>query len=169
VEHEFVKSAVLRKNGDAFPGDWSAQFLGVYDGDVDTALRMKPLVATLRKVIPDGSVFIAIDDSQLKLDSLKMFERRQLLPFPENDGRYAGRPSDDATAVANFERLRAGGARFLVIFWPAFWWLDRYADFARHIKRRFARLIADDRMIVFDLTASPVPTLDSNTGGGIGR
>jgi hypothetical protein len=73
------------------------------------------------------------------------------VPFLEHDGQYWGPPPDDATALREFERLRQAGAAFLAVAWPAFWWLDYYTDFHRHLRGRYRCLLENDRLIVFDL------------------
>jgi hypothetical protein len=161
LERELVRSAVLSRRGTPFGGDWAGQLFVVYGTDVGTAIRMKDSIAALRKLIPDGSQFIAVDESQLKLESLGVFERRRLLPFPENN-----RPPEESTAVRDLELLLNGGASFLVIFWTAFGWLDHNAEFARYINRRFVRLLADDRLIVFDLRKNATaPGEDADRAG----
>jgi hypothetical protein len=50
------------------------------------------------------------------------------------------------------ERLRLAGARYLVVAWPSFWWLDFYAEFAQHVRRRYRCSLENSRLVVFDLT-----------------
>jgi len=166
LTHELVKSAVFQRTGDAFLGDWTAQPLVVYDGDLETSIRMKQSVIDLRKVIPDGLSFIAVDEDQLMLQNLGMLEQRRALPFPESDGRYAGKPPDDATAVRDLERLRGAGAAFLVIFWPAFWWLEHYRGFAQYVDHRFARTVSGRDLMVFDLRTVLPASSDGDNGVG---
>ncbi len=159
LSHELVKSSVFEKTGNAFLGDWTAQLFVIFDGDVEKALRMKNSVSDLRTLIPDGSPFIAIDDGQLMLEHLGMLEQRRPLPLLEGGG-HGGKPADDSAAVRNLERLRAEGAKYLVIFWPAFWWFDQYRDFVAGLGQRFARVAGDDDMVVFDLRVELVASSD---------
>jgi hypothetical protein len=76
---------------------------------------------------------------------------RPRLPFLEHDGRFWGRPSDDATAIRELERLRAVGASFLVFVWSTFWWLDHYRDFRDQVRRRFPCALSNERVIAYDL------------------
>jgi hypothetical protein len=165
LEQQLGKSSVLKRKGNPFLGDWTAQLFVIYGPDLNTANRMKRAVAVLREQIPDGASFVAIDESQLGLERLGMLEGRRPLPFPDTDGKYAGKPPDDATAVGELERARAAGATFLVIFWPAFWWLDHYAAFAHYIRSRFPRVLADDDVVIFDLKSSP--PIPSETADGV--
>jgi hypothetical protein len=73
------------------------------------------------------------------------------LPFLERDGEYWGSPPDDATAVRELERLRSAGARFMVLGWPAFWWLDSYAGLHQHLRSNYRCVLRTDLLIVFDL------------------
>ncbi len=147
LECDLGKSAVLRKRGDAFLGDWTAQLFVIYDGDMETAMRMRDAVPKLRHQIPNGSAFVAVDEAQLMLHSLGMFDQRRPLPFPARGGK----PADDETAVLELEHLRVSGAGFLVVFWPAFWWLEHYATFAKHLRANYVQVLDDPSMLVFDL------------------
>ncbi len=73
------------------------------------------------------------------------------IPFLEKNGQYWGPPADDETAVREFERLRQAGASYIAFAWPAFWWLEHYADFARHLRSRFRCVVENQRLVVFDL------------------
>jgi hypothetical protein len=77
---------------------------------------------------------------------------RETLPFLERDGVYWGSPGDDATAIAELERMRAAGAAGIVFVWSTFWWLDHYRGFRAHLERRFPRVLANERVVAFDLT-----------------
>jgi glycosyltransferase involved in cell wall biosynthesis len=76
---------------------------------------------------------------------------RRRIPFLEKDGCFNGSPADDDTAIRELERLRHSGAGFLAFAWPAFWWLDYYPEFHRHLKYRYRILINNDRLVVFEL------------------
>jgi hypothetical protein len=76
----------------------------------------------------------------------------------KSDEQYAGPPANDETAIREVEQLRQAGARFLVVTWPAFWWLDCYAGLQQHLRSRFRCLVENERLVVFDLrAASPAP------------
>ena len=76
---------------------------------------------------------------------------RRRLPFPERHGQYWGRPVDDVAAIRELARLRSAGAHFIAFAWPAFWWLEHYRGFGQYLHERFRRLVANDRLVVFDL------------------
>jgi glycosyltransferase involved in cell wall biosynthesis len=76
---------------------------------------------------------------------------RRRIPFLEKNGCYHGSPDDDETAIREFERLRKSGAGFLVFAWPAFWWLDYYPEFRRHLLSKYQVLLKNERLMVFQL------------------
>jgi hypothetical protein len=110
--------------------------------------RLVRIREDLAALLPPGAVLILADEDcyrdQLTAD-------RPVLPFLERDGQYWGAPPDDDTAIRELERLRRSGAGFLAFAWPAFWWLDCYAGFHRHLRRQFRCALENDRLIVFDL------------------
>ncbi len=96
-----------------------------------------------------GEALILVDDDSWGTDDM-LFGRRRL-PFPERFGVSWGAPGDDTEAVAELERLRRQGARFLVFAWPAFWWLECYADFDAYCRRSFPCIVDNDRLVMYDL------------------
>ncbi len=80
---------------------------------------------------------------------------RTVLPFLERDGAFWGSPPDDATAIAELERMRNAGAAGIAFVWSTFWWLDHYRGFREHLESRYARTCASDRVLAFDLTRGP--------------
>jgi hypothetical protein len=73
--------------------------------------------------------------------------------FPQgSDGRYAGYyPADSDAAVAHLEQCRGDGAEFLLLPATAFWWLDYYGGFLRHLMGRGRVLHHDGLCVIFDL------------------
>lgn len=108
------------------------------------------LLATqdIATMIPPEDTFILVDHEVLKS---KIAAGRRSLPFLERNGQYWGPPPDDATAIQELLRLRETGARFIVFAWPAFWWLEHYAEFYRYLRSKFRCVLHNDRLIVFDL------------------
>jgi hypothetical protein len=74
--------------------------------------------------------------------------------FPQDlNGDYTGHhPADSAEAIAHLEALRAKGGEFLLFPSTAFWWLDFYEDFRRHLDTRYGRVWGDDHCIIFQLS-----------------
>jgi glycosyltransferase involved in cell wall biosynthesis len=81
-------------------------------------------------------------------------EGRHAVPFLERDGLYWGPPADDASAIEEVERLRRQGARYVILWWTCFWWLEHYAQFSRYLQSRFTRTLDNERLIAFDLATS---------------
>jgi hypothetical protein len=103
-------------------------------------------------LIPRGATFILVDEGQWGGGELGA--ERHVLPFLERDGQYWGAPPDDATAIRELERLRRSGASFLAFAWPAFWWLEYYAEFHRHLCSNFRCVLANDLLVAFDLQSN---------------
>jgi GT2 family glycosyltransferase len=87
-------------------------------------------------VPPDASVLVLSrgDEELLELGG------RQAWHFPQQaDGRYLGHyPADGAAAIRHLEELRARGAAYLLVPSTAYWWLDHYSDFGRHLRERYS-------------------------------
>src|SRR5439155_25498727 len=80
-----------------------------------------------------------------------MITGRTVLPFLERNGRFCGDPADDAEAIREIERLRDAGVQYIVFAWPAFWWVDHYREFWKHLSVNYRLLLENDRLVVFDL------------------
>jgi hypothetical protein len=103
----------------------------------------------LKATIPPGGKFVLVDQDEWGTSA--NLDGRWRVPFLEREGEYWGTPSDDATAVQEFERLRREGADFMVFGWPAFWWLDYYSGLHSHLRTSFDCVLENERLIVFDL------------------
>jgi len=102
--------------------------------------RYRRLILRVRKVVDatlpsDATVAVVSrgDDELLRLDGKRAWH------FPQTeDGTYAGYyPAGDAEAIGHLEALRAKGAEFLLFPATAFWWLEHYPEFGRHLERRY--------------------------------
>jgi glycosyltransferase involved in cell wall biosynthesis len=105
-------------------------------------------LADLEPFARQGEALILVDEAQMPPQE---YSRWKVIPFIEQDGQYWGAPSGDAVAIAELERLRAQGARFLAIVWSSFWWLQHYSEWSQYIQSQFACLLKNDRVVVFDL------------------
>jgi len=110
--------------------------------------RVLQLFQEMSAIANDGRSVILIDDDQVAQHSAAEL---RTIPFLERDGEYFGPPPDDATAVRELERLRCAGAGWLAVAWPAFWWLDHYASFQRHLHSTFRLVENNSRLVMFDL------------------
>jgi O-methyltransferase len=114
-----------------------------------TTERLHQAICDVAAAMPAGETLLLVDQGQWGVDGA--FGGCRTLPFPEHDGEYWGPPADDAAAIAELERLRRAGARFIAFGWPAFWWLDYYAGLRDFLRSRFRCLLENDRLVLFDL------------------
>ena len=73
------------------------------------------------------------------------------MPFLEHEGQYWGPPENDDAAIEAIEQMREKGASFVVIVWPAFWWLDFYRGWCEHLHSNYQCVIQNKRIVVFNL------------------
>jgi hypothetical protein len=114
------------------------------------ALRQR---AAVRATLPAGATVLVVsrgDDDLLRLDG------RRAWHFPRTaDGAYAGHhPADSRAAIDHLEDLQAAGADALVLPATAFWWLDHYADFRRHLDENHERVWADGDCVIYRLSGA---------------
>lgn len=114
------------------------------------------LVRRIREVVrtklPTAATVIVVskgDNELLKLDGKRAWH------FPQNEeGVYAGHhPADSAEAITHLEELRAKGGEFLLFPGTAFWWLEEYGEFGRHLDGRYRRVWDDEPCIIYELSA----------------
>ncbi len=119
------------------------------------------LPSTVLSLVPVGARVLVVsrgDDRLLALDG------RTGGHFPQaDDGTYAGHhPHDSDAAVAELERMRAQGWRYLVFPITALWWLDHYAGLRRHLETTGRLLLHRDGLgLVYGLAhpSDPVAAL----------
>lgn len=141
--------ALQRELVDAFPDAPLAQ------AGTSPLLAYRQLVERLRRrvreAVPAGATVMVIsrgDDELVDLDD------RAAWHFPQSEhGEYRGHhPADSDEAIAHLEDLRARGGTHLVVPSTAYWWLDHYADFARHLTDRYRAIVRDaDTCLVYEL------------------
>ena len=134
--------------------DKLCSFLGVavpnepFPHAFDWMHRLRQATKEMASVVPAGATFLLVDQA---LFGSTFSSAGRCIPFPERDGQYWGFPVDDRSAIDELERLRQVGASFVVFTWPAFWWLDHYSDFHRHLRSNFPCVLQDDQLVIFDL------------------
>ena len=96
--------------------------------------RVSQAAREVAALMPAGSKFILVDGNQLGNEFVGSCHA---IPFLERNGNYWGPPPDDATAIQEFERLHLSGASLIVFGWPAFWWMDQYPEWQRHLRSSF--------------------------------
>jgi hypothetical protein len=115
-------------------------------------LRLKEAIrGVVGRLLPvEASVAVVSkgDEELLRLNGL------MALHFPQTeDGRYSGgHPADSVEAICHLEALREKGVEFLLIPTTAFWWLDHYAEFHRHLDAQYVRVWVDDSCIIYHLS-----------------
>jgi hypothetical protein len=109
--------------------------------------RVRVALDELLAVVPEGEGLVLVDQDQWGTGAT--LRGRRLWPFLERDGQYWGPPADDGTAIDELERLRRGGAHYVVVGWPAFWWLDHYAGFHRHLRSELRPLRETAQLVAF--------------------
>jgi hypothetical protein len=118
--------------------------------ELESVERLQRAVEEITALVPRAESLILVDDGEWRPD---VVTDRRVLPFPEREGHYWGRPADDAAALQELERLRQKAPGFMVFGWPAFWWLEHYAGLHRHLRSEFPCVLENDRVIAFDLRA----------------
>jgi hypothetical protein len=113
----------------------------------EVARQLKEAAAAIADSIPGGVPFILVDEEQIRSE----MGRPEAIPFLERNGVYYGPPADDEAAIGECERLRKEGARYLVVIWSCFWWLEYYVELERHLRDRYACVREDDLIVVFAL------------------
>ena len=107
--------------------------------------RVEATWAYIEMLIPADCQFIFVDDCQIEAS------HHRYLPFLERDGQYWGAPPDDETAIAELERMRQGGARFIAFASVAFWWLETYPQFHDYLRSHFPCILTNKRLVIFHL------------------
>jgi hypothetical protein len=155
AEHRLAEDEALRRAVEEtrtmplsriHPRSWIA-----FNRSTEARLQLPAIAADLAPLIGEGESFILVDDDVLGGSPLP---GRCAIPFLERDGRYWGPPADSATASGEMERLRAGGAAFIVFSSGARWWLDHYREFAEHLKAHYPCALDNGRLVVFRLATT---------------
>ncbi|MEA2094793.1 MAG: hypothetical protein U9P11_09550, partial [Pseudomonadota bacterium] len=102
----------------------------------------------VESLIPEDSTLVFVDEGNFGAD---IFSRRHPVPFLEREGQYWGPPANDDAAIQAVELMRERGAGFLVVVWPAFWWLDFYQGWSEYLRSRYQCIMQNKRIVVFDL------------------
>jgi hypothetical protein len=123
-------------------------------GEGETTLekrhRLQLADQELAHVVASCQTVILVDEGAL---GTEVTSHGHVLRFLERDGQYWGPPGDDSAAIAELEKMRQAGAGYLAFAWPAFWWLDYYGGFHRHLREHCRCVLKNNRLVVFDLSA----------------
>ena len=110
--------------------------------------RLDMVVREVSELIPVNNKLILIDADQW---GLELFADYQVIPYTERDGMYYGPPQDDETAVKELKRLQETGADYVIIGWPAFWWLEHYSKLTDYLQTQYPCILSNSRLIVYYL------------------
>jgi glycosyltransferase involved in cell wall biosynthesis len=161
---EVYKSVVLRPSersvlarrhlAQALPG-YVAQ---VGTADAISSTQYEELIRRIRRkadrvLVPARAVLVISKGD----DKLLQFARNPGWHFPQaQNGGYAGHyPATAEEVVTHLEDLRRKGGRFLLVPRTAFWWLEHYARFGKHLANHYARVWQDEDCVIFRLTRTP--------------
>jgi glycosyltransferase involved in cell wall biosynthesis len=117
----------------------------VADADWDAVLIR--IARVVRRIVPPDAKIATVakwDPTLLRLS------RRRGQNFPDLRQLPEGYPRQGATVVEHLEAVRRDGISHLVIPSASFWWLEHYADFARHLAR-YPTAWRDPDCRIFDL------------------
>jgi hypothetical protein len=112
--------------------------------------KLEILKDEIEALVPAGDTFVLIDDNQF---GDKIVSGRLATPLLQRDGQSWGAPSDDASAIGELERLHQLGVNYIVITWPAFWWLDYYMALREYLSARSHCVLHNSRVIAFELAS----------------
>lgn len=125
------------------------------NGPYQWEARVRHAKSELAALIPQGSRFLLVDEEgwgDAYGDSSGVLPGLVAVPYLERDGKYDGRPEDPASAIANLERLRDEGARYIVFTWATRWWLDEFPQISEHLHAHYPNILSTDSVVVFELT-----------------
>jgi SAM-dependent methyltransferase len=102
-----------------------------------------------------GDVIVLVDED--RFGGLYL-PGRIVLPFIERGGTYFGPPQNDAEAIHELERMKADGAGYLAIGWPAFWCLSHYKRFAKHLEEHYFTALRNEQVVMYRLNVDYEPS-----------
>jgi hypothetical protein len=109
--------------------------------------RAEYVIRELTRLIPQDAIWIFVDNGQFP----GKLPHARVIPFLEKDGAYWGNPENDTQAISELERLRKSDAAFIVFVESSFWWLEHYVGFHNDLRTQHKCVLANERLIVFDL------------------
>lgn len=116
---------------------------------VNWTRKIKQIRQDIDIIIPQGSMFILVDEG--KLEFTPKNSDRRVVRLLERDGVFWGQPENDEVAIRELKRLQGKGAEFIVFTWLSFWWLDYYSEFRHYLRNTHRCLLENHRLIIFDL------------------
>jgi hypothetical protein len=112
--------------------------------------RVQRSLEEVASAVAPGEKLVLVDEDEWGVESIR---GRRCLPFPERGGTYWGMPEDGPSALEELARqLRSYAPTHVVFAWPAFWWLDYYAELREYLATRSRLVEANDRVRIFAFT-----------------
>lgn len=145
------RSVAFLREGEPYPGDWTAQLYLLLHGALDLIVPLKKALRAVRHTVPEETTLLLLDSEGLLRGPQSVFGRRQVIRLsdsPEADGAL---PAEAATALRELEAARSNGATHLVVLWSAFDWFDSAVAFRRHVESTGVRLLADETVVIYSL------------------
>jgi len=102
----------------------------------------------MRQHVPKNARVLIVDKWDPTLFHLS---RHQGWNFPDRVLMPEGYPANDEKAIDHLEQLRKRGANYLVFPNAAFWWLDYYQAFRRHLDAKHACIWKDERCVIYEI------------------
>ena len=122
--------------------------------------KLREIAQVVRQLVPKDARLASVDKSDPTLLHLC---RRNGWHFPDWSLLPGGYPRDSNVAIEHLEELKARGADYLLFPSAAFWWLEFYEDFARHLDDNYACLWRDENCVLYELRHPEVVKVDSRS------
>ena len=117
-----------------------------------SAAQLRDAGLELNKITPSDALIVAADTGD---PTIFYYAKRKGWHFLEEDGIYAGNPSDSQEATANLEGLRRRGATHVVFTINTLWWLNYYPEFAQHLAANATLIEARPEFEIYRLAPEP--------------
>lgn len=142
----------------ALLGQLSAQMVGSRYGariqriavvDSEWNIVLHRIARTISRLVPKDAHVICVD----KYDpTLLHVSQRKGWHFPDRRLLPGGYPKDSRTAVEHLEQLKMRGASYILFPSAAFWWLEYYGNFAKHLDGCYERIWRDEDCMIYHLS-----------------
>jgi glycosyltransferase involved in cell wall biosynthesis len=124
--------------------------------------RVRTTVTEIERIVPVDGTFVLVDDGDWEQGHL---EGRELMPGRRAirlfDGARLAEPPEEATVIAEMQRLEREGASHVVFVWPGSWWLQHYAGLESYLRTHGTPL--DGPLLGFSFGAAPTDATVSET------
>lgn len=109
--------------------------------------RLQASLKEINSVIPESEAIILIDEDQWATDG--NISGRNAIPFSSREGIYWGSPANDSKAIEELNHHLQMGIKYVVVGWPAFWWLEHYSAFNTYLEETGKKIYKSSRIIIF--------------------